>query len=61
MTAIVIIPAHYESTRFPGKPLYPLKGIPVIQHVYDTSKRATPSGDVIVATETDKCRVRLDY
>ncbi len=53
MTAIVIIPARYESTRFPGKPLYPLKGIPVIQHVYENSKHARLADDVIVATDNE--------
>ena len=53
MTAIVIIPARYDSTRFPGKPLYPLKGMPVIQHVYENSKHARLSDDVIVATDNE--------
>jgi len=53
MTAIVIIPARYDSTRFPGKPLYPLKGIPVIQHVYENSKHARLADDVIVATDNE--------
>jgi 3-deoxy-manno-octulosonate cytidylyltransferase (CMP-KDO synthetase) len=53
MTATVIIPARYDSTRFPGKPLYPLKGIPVIQHVYENSKRSRLAGDVIVATDSE--------
>jgi len=53
MTAIVIIPARYDSTRFPGKPLYPLRGIPVIQHVYENSKRSSLADDVIVATDSE--------
>ena len=53
MTAIVIIPARYDSTRFPGKPLYPLKGMPVIQHVYENSKHARLADDVIVATDNE--------
>lgn len=53
MTAIVIIPARYDSTRFPGKPLYPLKGMPVIQHVYENAKRANLADDVIVATDSE--------
>jgi len=53
MAAIVIIPARYDSTRFPGKPLYPLKGKPVIQHVYENSKRAGLANDVIVATDSE--------
>jgi len=53
MPAIVIIPARYDSTRFPGKPLYPLKGMPVIQHVYENSKHARLANDVIVATDNE--------
>lgn len=53
MTSIVIIPARYDSTRFPGKPLYPLKGIPVIQHVYENAQRARLADDVIVATDSE--------
>lgn len=53
MTAIVIIPVRYDSTRFPGKPLYPLKGIPVVQHVYENAKRANLADDVIVATDSE--------
>ena len=53
MTAIVIIPARYDSTRFPGKPLCPLKGKPVIQHVYENSKRSHLANDVIVATDSE--------
>jgi 3-deoxy-manno-octulosonate cytidylyltransferase (CMP-KDO synthetase) len=53
MPSIVIIPARYESTRFPGKPLYPLKGIPIIQHVYNNSRRARLADDVIVATDSE--------
>ena len=34
MNFIVIIPARYASTRFPGKPLAMLKGRSVIQRVY---------------------------
>jgi 3-deoxy-manno-octulosonate cytidylyltransferase (CMP-KDO synthetase) len=51
MTAIVIIPARYNSTRFPGKPLYPLKGKPIIQYVYENSKNSHLAHDVIVATD----------
>ena len=50
---MVIIPARYDSTRFPGKPLYPLRGKPVIQHVYENSKRADLVDDVVVATDSE--------
>jgi 3-deoxy-manno-octulosonate cytidylyltransferase (CMP-KDO synthetase) len=50
---MVIIPARYDSTRFPGKPLYPLRGKPVIQHVYENSKRAELVDDVVIATDSE--------
>lgn len=53
MAAIVVIPARYESTRFPGKPLCLLKGKPLIQHVYENSKGARLADEVIVATDSE--------
>jgi 3-deoxy-manno-octulosonate cytidylyltransferase (CMP-KDO synthetase) len=53
MPAIVVIPARYASTRFPGKPLAPLKGIPLIQHVYRNSLNARLAEEVIVATDSE--------
>lgn len=53
MTSMVIIPARYDSTRFPGKPLYTLRGKPVIQHVYENSKRADLVDDVVIATDSE--------
>jgi 3-deoxy-manno-octulosonate cytidylyltransferase (CMP-KDO synthetase) len=52
MTSIVIIPARYQSTRFPGKPLSLLKGKTLIQHVYENSRGSHLIGDVIVATDS---------
>lgn len=54
MTSIVIIPARYDSTRFPGKPLSLLKGKTLIQHVYENSKGAHFIDDVIVATDSEE-------
>jgi 3-deoxy-manno-octulosonate cytidylyltransferase (CMP-KDO synthetase) len=54
MTSIVIIPARYDSTRFPGKPLSLLKGKALIQHVYENSKGAHFIDDVIVATDSEE-------
>ena len=52
MSALVVIPARYSSTRFPGKPLAPLKGIPVIRHVYENSLRSHRADGVIVVPIT---------
>ena len=47
---VVVIPARYASTRFPGKALADLDGKPMVAHVID---RARDSGadEVIVATD----------
>lgn len=47
----VVIPARYDSTRFPGKPLVMLKGKPLIQHVYDRCEKAENVDKLIVATD----------
>jgi 3-deoxy-manno-octulosonate cytidylyltransferase (CMP-KDO synthetase) len=54
MPAIVIIPARYASTRFPGKPLSLLSGRPMIQHVYERSKEARLVGEAFVATDSEE-------
>lgn len=48
---IGIIPARYGSTRFPGKPLADLGGLPVIQHVYRRASRSLLLSKVCVATD----------
>jgi 3-deoxy-manno-octulosonate cytidylyltransferase (CMP-KDO synthetase) len=53
MSAIILIPARYASTRFPGKPLALLKGLPVIQHVYQNSMHSRLADDVVVATDSE--------
>ena len=51
LVAVAIIPARYQSTRLPGKPLLDLDGLPMIARVYDRV-RATPGlADVLVATD----------
>ena len=39
MKFIAIIPARYESSRFPGKPLVDMDGKPMIQRVYEQVKK----------------------
>ena len=51
---IVVIPSRYASTRLPGKPLVPLAGKPMVQHVYERAKRAQTVHRVIVATDDQR-------
>jgi len=47
----VVIPARYASTRLPAKPLHPIAGKPLIQHVWERCARAKGIESVIVATD----------
>ncbi|USD31477.1 MULTISPECIES: 3-deoxy-manno-octulosonate cytidylyltransferase [Vibrio] len=50
MSFTVVIPARYESTRLPGKPLADISGKPMVQWVYEQSLQAGAE-KVIVATD----------
>jgi 3-deoxy-manno-octulosonate cytidylyltransferase (CMP-KDO synthetase) len=49
----VVIPARYDSARFPGKVLTEIDGKPMIQHVYEQSCKSE-AAEVIVATDSKK-------
>ena len=49
-----VIPARYESTRLPGKPLVPLLGTPMILWVARACAAAFGSNQVIVATDDQR-------
>lgn len=51
---VCIIPARYESSRFPGKPLADLCGKPMIQHVYERASKAKALPYMAVATDDDR-------
>ena len=48
---VVVIPARYRSTRFPGKPLADLHGRPMIVHVIDRARLCRLVERVLVATD----------
>ena len=48
---IVVIPARYASSRFPGKPLARIAGRTMIEHVYRRAAAARSAAAVIVATD----------
>ncbi|MEW6013247.1 MAG: 3-deoxy-manno-octulosonate cytidylyltransferase [Elusimicrobiota bacterium] len=54
MKTLIVIPARYGSTRFPGKVLYPLYGKPILQWVWEKAVKSKIADDVIVATEDKK-------
>lgn len=54
MKILGIIPARYDSTRFPGKPLIDLAGKSMVQRVYEQAKKASSLADVVVATDDER-------
>lgn len=51
MKFVIIIPARYRSTRFPGKPLTQICGKSLVQRVWERCVLAVPETDVYVATD----------
>jgi len=51
LKSIVIIPARFDSSRFPGKPLAKIARKPLIQHVYERALQARGVETVLVATD----------
>lgn len=54
MKIIGIIPARYESSRFPGKPLVDIHGKSMIQRVYEQVKGCASLAEVVVATDDSR-------
>lgn len=48
---IAVIPARYHSNRFEGKPLAPILGKPMIQHVVERARQVELLSRVVVATD----------
>lgn len=53
MNVHIVIPARYNSSRLPGKPLLEIKGRPVVWHVFQRALE-TNIESVIVATDDDR-------
>jgi 3-deoxy-manno-octulosonate cytidylyltransferase (CMP-KDO synthetase) len=56
---VVIIPARYESTRLPGKPLADIHGQPMIQRVYARAARIPAVERVLVATDDERIQAAV--
>ncbi|NNL67173.1 MAG: 3-deoxy-manno-octulosonate cytidylyltransferase [Myxococcales bacterium] len=54
MSAVGLIPARHTASRFPGKPLAPIAGKPMIQHVYEGARQAKRLREVVVATDDER-------
>lgn len=51
---LVVIPARWKSSRFPGKPIVPLLGVPMIVRVWQRATKASLVDRCVMATDDDK-------
>jgi 3-deoxy-manno-octulosonate cytidylyltransferase (CMP-KDO synthetase) len=56
MTAVGVIPARMASTRFPGKPLAPIAGRPMLAWCHEGAMRSELLDDVVIATCDEEIR-----
>ena len=59
MKIVAVIPARFDSTRFPGKPLAKIKGRAMIEHVYERVEKADDIDEVIVATDDNRIKEKV--
>jgi 3-deoxy-manno-octulosonate cytidylyltransferase (CMP-KDO synthetase) len=57
---VVIIPARYDSTRFPGKALADIAGRPMIEHVCRRAVAARGVDAVVVATDDERIAAAVE-
>jgi 3-deoxy-manno-octulosonate cytidylyltransferase (CMP-KDO synthetase) len=54
MKSVIVIPARWASSRFPGKPLAMIAGVSLIQRVFERASRSKRASAVVVATDDDR-------
>ena len=60
MNIVGVIPARYQSTRFPGKPLADICGKPMIWWVYNQVKKVENLSEVYVATDDERIKTECE-
>ena len=54
LQAVAVIPSRYGAERFPGKPLHPIGGVPMVVRVLDQARKARRVDLVLVATDDER-------
>ncbi len=58
---LAVIPARYQSKRFPGKPLAVVGGKSILQHIYEEVSKARLIDRIVVATDSEKIVSAIKY
>lgn len=56
MSTVIVIPSRYGSSRFPGKPLTPIRGKSLLERVWRIAQGVHSADRVIVATDDERIR-----
>lgn len=54
VSVVAVIPSRYGAQRFPGKPLHPIAGVPMVVHVLRRASAARGVDAVLVATDDER-------
>lgn len=54
MRTVIIIPARWGSSRFPGKPMHPVLGVSTLERVWRIARSVASQATVLIATEDER-------
>jgi 3-deoxy-manno-octulosonate cytidylyltransferase (CMP-KDO synthetase) len=54
MSCLIVIPARWGASRFPGKPLHSIAGKPLVRHVWERCRRSKRAAAVLIATDDER-------
>ncbi len=57
---VIVIPARWGSSRFPGKPLHPIAGVPMIERMWRIGKAVANADAVVVATDDERIKAHIE-
>lgn len=57
MKTLIVIPARYASTRFPGKPLHMINGVSMLARTAGAAQRAVKATGARIVIATDDARI----
>ena len=60
MKTVVIIPARLGSSRLPRKVILDICGKPMVQHVFESAKKAEGISDVYIATDSQEVKIACE-
>ncbi|WP_226553679.1 3-deoxy-manno-octulosonate cytidylyltransferase [Celeribacter naphthalenivorans] len=54
MSVLIVIPARYGSSRLPGKPMFDIAGVSMLERVWNIAKATRGNSRVVISTEDQR-------